>query len=169
MQCTINDKIATGMGPNKKTAKKNAAENMLRTMGHAPSIEVPGEEEKPESKPVKTTNEVPPPQPVVSPQPTQRIAPVTTAQTVAAVPVTQSSSSNIAQGVNEHQLRHLAELCKYKVVFSDFPKDGRILSLISINTTPPLVAHGDGPTVPLAREEAASKALQELMTRGLGN
>ena len=30
MQCTINDKIATGMGPNKKTAKKNAAENMLR-------------------------------------------------------------------------------------------------------------------------------------------
>ena len=38
MQCTINDKIATGMGPNKKTAKKNAAENMLRTMGHAPSV-----------------------------------------------------------------------------------------------------------------------------------
>ena len=30
MQCSINDKIATGMGPNKKTAKKNAAENMLR-------------------------------------------------------------------------------------------------------------------------------------------
>ena len=38
MQCTINDKCATGMGPNKKTAKKNAAENMLRTMGHAPSV-----------------------------------------------------------------------------------------------------------------------------------
>ena len=40
MQCTINDKIATGMGPNKKTAKKNAAENMLRTMGHAPSVRI---------------------------------------------------------------------------------------------------------------------------------
>ena len=42
-------------------------------------------------------------------------------------------------------------------------------SLISIKTNPPLVAHGDGLTIPQAHEEAASKALQELMTRGLGN
>ena len=40
MQCTINDIHAQGIGPNKKTAKKLAAEAMLSKLGHAPSIEV---------------------------------------------------------------------------------------------------------------------------------
>ena len=42
-------------------------------------------------------------------------------------------------------------------------------SLISIDTKPPLVAHGDELTIPQAHEEAATQALQLLMTRGLGN
>ena len=40
MQCIVNDKSAQGIGPNKKTAKKLAAEAMLAKMGHAPSIAV---------------------------------------------------------------------------------------------------------------------------------
>jgi hypothetical protein len=71
--------------------------------------------------------------------------------------------------VAESQLQYLASLQGYKVTFSDFPKDGRFLSLISIDTKPPLVAHGDGLTIPQAHEEAATQALQLLMTRGLGN
>ena len=38
MQCIINDWSAQGIGPNKKTAKKLAAEAMLAKMGHAPSV-----------------------------------------------------------------------------------------------------------------------------------
>lgn len=40
MQCIINDWSAQGIGPNKKTAKKLAAEAMLAKMGHAPSVTV---------------------------------------------------------------------------------------------------------------------------------
>ena len=40
MQCIVNDTGAQGIGPNKKTAKKLAAEAMLAKMGHAPSIAV---------------------------------------------------------------------------------------------------------------------------------
>jgi double-stranded RNA-binding protein Staufen len=162
MQCTINDKIATGMGPNKKTAKKNAAENMLRTMGHAPSIEQPDDEDKPVDK--KQESQLVPP--VIS----SKSPPV----------ITASAGGNVVSGsgvpaqpslgqVAESQLQYLASLQGYKVTFSDFPKDGRFLSLISIDTKPPLVAHGDGLTIPQAHEEAATQALQLLMTRGLGN
>jgi hypothetical protein len=40
MQCIVNDKVSQGIGPNKKTAKKIAAEAMLVIMGHEPSVGV---------------------------------------------------------------------------------------------------------------------------------
>lgn len=159
MQCTINDKIATGMGPNKKTAKKNAAENMLRTMGHAPSIETAEDEEKPMEKVVKEMSQAPP---VLVAKSVPAISPVSAVGA-------GGSPAQPSLGVTESQLQYLASLQGYKVTFSDFPKDGRFLSLISIDTKPPLVAHGDGLTIPQAHEEAATQALQLLMTRGLGN
>ena len=89
----------------------------------------------------------------------------------------------------EPQLQYLASLQGFKVQFTDFPKDGGnilrfsnflliyilwsiwkllfIFSLVSIDTSPPLVAHGQGATVVIAHEEASTQAMQLLMTRGL--
>lgn len=182
MQCTINDKIATGMGPNKKTAKKNAAENMLRTMGHAPSIDAEEQEggatataATTASATTTTTKEQQPEKASKqskqnsTPQQASTAAPTPTAASTAATAGGGGGAATSMGLVAESQLQYLASLQGYKVTYTDFPKEGKILSLISIDTKPPVVAHGDAPTVALAHEEAATQALKVLMTRGLGN
>lgn len=155
MQCIVNDKVSQGIGPNKKTAKKIAAEAMLVIMGHEPSLgDCPeeGKTSKPEGK--VESSQVPklPPAPPVN-------------ATAAIIP---NAAGNAGQ-VNEPQLHYLASLQGFSVSFTDFPKDGQFLSLVSIGTTPPIVAHGQGASIPLAHEEAAAQALKALMTRGLEN
>ena len=153
MQCTINDKIATGMGPNKKTAKKNAAENMLRTMGHAPSVSQLNRKLKPDvmkyfrlsnltmkinqlikNKNLNQSNQrfhqshhrSLPPQPVryINYYVINYVIFISGGNVVSGGGVpAQPSLGQVA----ESQLQYLASLQGYKVTFSDFPKDGRFL------------------------------------------
>lgn len=154
MQCIINNDSAQGIGPNKKTAKKVAAEAMLAKMGHAPSISANGEEFIEES-------------PMNPMKPLMKVKPETAQPIIAkSIPNNPSASPAIAQTA-EPQLHYLASLQGFKVQFTDFPKDGQYLSLVSIDTTPPVVAHGMGASIPLAHEEASTQAMNLLMTRGL--
>lgn len=170
MQCIVNDTGAQGIGPNKKTAKKLAAEAMLAKMGHAPSIACDdgddGEEVMPHQVKKATDG------PKIHLPPTH-LPPSTAKNITSAIPmpaVGQPALSIPAVGQTaEPQLQYLASLQGFKVQFTDFPKDGQFLSLVSIDTSPPLVAHGQGATVPLAHEEAATQAMKLLMTRGLEN
>ena len=101
---------------------------------------------------------------------------------IAQATILPNSAAKAGQ-VNEPQLNYLASLQGFSVSFTDFPKDGQFLrsvtttfckqwvfySLVSIGTTPPIVAHGQGSSVALAHEEAAAQALKALITRGLEN
>jgi len=156
MQCIVNDKSAQGIGPNKKTAKKLAAEAMLAKMGHAPSVTT-NDDEAPKEKPSDIKMES------VSPLPQSPEKNLTSAIPLVAPTMSTPAACQTA----EPQLQYLASLQGFKVQFTDFPKDGQYLSLVSIDTSPPLVAHGQGQTVILAHEEAATQAMKLLMTRGL--
>jgi len=155
MQCIVNDKVSQGIGPNKKTAKKIAAEAMLVIMGHEPSVGDCAEEGKPSKAEGKNESAA---LPKMAANPSG----------IAQATILPNSAAKAGQ-VNEPQLNYLASLQGFSVSFTDFPKDGQFLSLVSIGTTPPIVAHGQGASVALAHEEAAAQALKALITRGLEN
>ncbi|KAF7997423.1 hypothetical protein HCN44_005994 [Aphidius gifuensis] len=69
----------------------------------------------------------------------------------------------------KEQLTYLAQLLNFQVEFSDFPKGvhKEFLSLVSLNTHPPQVCHGHGPTTSASRDQAARTALRTLSKLGL--
>ncbi|XP_034943639.1 double-stranded RNA-binding protein Staufen homolog isoform X2 [Chelonus insularis] len=78
----------------------------------------------------------------------------------------QSNPSGISP---KEQLKYLAQLLNFEVEFSDFPKGvyKEYLSLVSLNTDPPQVCHGHGPTTSASRDQAALTALRTLSKLGL--
>ncbi|XP_055534413.1 maternal effect protein staufen-like [Wyeomyia smithii] len=84
---------------------------------------------------------------------------------------TPAASSNPDIGRKKEQLMYLAQLLKFDVMFSDFPKGnhGEFLTLVTLSTEPPQLCHGSGASLEESHDEAARGALEILSKIGLDN
>ncbi|KFB51696.1 AGAP007478-PA-like protein [Anopheles sinensis] len=82
-----------------------------------------------------------------------------------------SAPSNPDIGRKKEQLLYLAQLLKFEVQFSDFPKGnhGEYLTLVILSTEPPQLCHGSGASLQESHDEAARGALEILSKIGLDN
>uniref|UniRef100_A0A182XYW2 DRBM domain-containing protein n=1 Tax=Anopheles stephensi TaxID=30069 RepID=A0A182XYW2_ANOST len=86
-----------------------------------------------------------------------------------------SSASSTAPkgdiGAKKEQLLYLAQLLKFEVQFSDFPKGnhGEYLTLVILSTEPPQLCHGSGASLQESHDAAALGALEMLSKIGLDN
>ncbi|XP_049290666.1 double-stranded RNA-binding protein Staufen homolog [Anopheles funestus] len=86
-----------------------------------------------------------------------------------------SSASSAAPkadiGAKKEQLLYLAQLLKFEVQFSDFPKGnhGEYLTLVILSTEPNQLCHGSGASLQESHDEAARGALEILSKIGLDN
>lgn len=72
------------------------------------------------------------------------------------------------QGVSpKEQLAYLSQVLGFSVTYTDFPKKGEYLSLVSLSTTPAQVSHGAGSTLEGSHNNAALTALRTLADNGL--
>merc|ERR1712117_318435 len=72
------------------------------------------------------------------------------------------------QGMSpKEQLAYLSQVLGFTVTYTDFPKKGEYLSLVSLSTTPPQVSHGAGPPLEGSHNNAAHTALRTLANNGL--
>merc|ERR1740128_1602351 len=72
------------------------------------------------------------------------------------------------QGVSpKEQLAYLSQVLGFSVSYTDFPKKGEYLSLVSLSTNPPQVSHGAGATLEGSHNNAAHTALRTLASNGL--
>lgn len=77
-------------------------------------------------------------------------------------------SSLPSQGVQpKEQLAYLSQVLGFSVSYTDFPKKGEYLSLVSLSTNPPQVSHGAGSTLEGSHNNAAHTALRALASNGL--
>uniref|UniRef100_A0A182PQF2 DRBM domain-containing protein n=1 Tax=Anopheles epiroticus TaxID=199890 RepID=A0A182PQF2_9DIPT len=74
-------------------------------------------------------------------------------------------------GAKKEQLLYLAQLLKFEVQFSDFPKGnhGEYLTLVILSTEPPQLCHGSGASLQESHDAAARGALEILSKIGLDN
>uniref|UniRef100_A0A1Q3FJV6 Putative double-stranded rna-binding protein staufen log 2 n=1 Tax=Culex tarsalis TaxID=7177 RepID=A0A1Q3FJV6_CULTA len=95
----------------------------------------------------------------------------TPAAATATTTTTATSSSNPDIGRKKEQLMYLAQLLKFEVMFSDFPKGnhGEYLTLVTLSTDPPQLCHGSGASLEESHDEAARGALEILSKIGLDN
>ncbi|XP_058055385.1 maternal effect protein staufen [Anopheles bellator] len=97
------------------------------------------------------------------------------AQATSATAAVQSSASGTPSkpdvGRNKEQLMYLAQLLKFEVQLSDFPKGnhGEYLTLVVLTTEPPQMCHGSGASLQESQDEAARCALEMLSKIGLDN
>jgi len=218
MQVTVGQQSATGSGPNKKLAKRAAAEALLQLLGYSrptpqpgkPALRNPGEhvgQEK--AKKLTFVDELPSngnrqlvpgllfveekqrwekgPTIVSAALPhingsghTNGHGPAAaiasellhggsspTAEALA-VPQNLSQLPPQGQGVSpKKQLAYLSQVLGFSVSYTDFPKKGEYLSLVSLSTNPPQVSHGAGPTLEGSHNNAAHTALKALANGGL--
>lgn len=72
------------------------------------------------------------------------------------------------QGVSsKEQLAYLSQIVGFTVTYSDFPKKGEYLTLVSLSTNPPQVSHGSGQSLEASHNNAAHTALKNLASTGL--
>jgi len=77
-------------------------------------------------------------------------------------------SSLPSQGVQpKEQLAYLSQVLGFSVTYTDFPKKGEYLSLVSLSTNPPQVSHGAGASLEGSHNSAALTALRTLASKGL--
>jgi len=223
MQVTVGHQSATGSGPNKKLAKRAAAEALLQLLGYSrpgpqpgkPALRSPGEGGGEKGRKLTFVDELtPPPGPggrqlvpgilyiddksskykpptIVSGATPQIPGSGTTnghstggqAATIAAellhggnsptaealvLPQNMPQLPTQGQGVSpKEQLSYLSQVLGFSVSYTDFPKKGEYLSLVSLSTNPPQVSHGAGPTLEGSHNNAAHTALRTLANNGL--
>ncbi|XP_045488468.1 double-stranded RNA-binding protein Staufen homolog 2 isoform X2 [Pieris rapae] len=183
VQCDAPPHSATGLGPNKKTAKRRAAHNVLLAMEMANGGE-PGSltsttdptangEVKPATD-VKRKDETsgdmrqPVPGVLMVDYHARSGQPVQTNGVKASENSALGGSGGNTPGAKD-QLMYLAQLLGFTVQFSDFPKrnHGEFLSLVSLSTEPPVMCHGGGASTAHSHEQCALAALRALAGMGL--
>merc|ERR1719412_1578255 len=229
MQVTVGQHSSTGSGPNKKLAKRAAAEALLQLLGYSrpgpqpskPALRSPGEGGGEKGRKLTFVDEVnngsvsnggrqlvpgllyiddkapkyktPP---IVSGAPASASQQGNTAcnghpanghggqaATIAAellrggtsptaealvVPQNMPQLPPQGQGVSpKEQLAYLSQVLGFSVSYTDFPKKGEYLSLVSLSTNPPQVSHGAGATLEGSHNNAAHTALKTLASNGL--
>merc|ERR1719357_2110765 len=233
MQVTVGQQSATGSGPNKKLAKRAAAEALLQLLGYSrpgpqptkPALRSPGEGGGEKGRKLTFVDEVKSGSssagtaanggrqlvpgliyiddkapkyktpPIVSGAPVSGQQQQTAcnghpanghggqAATIAAellrggtsptaealvVPQNMPQLPPQGQGVSpKEQLSYLSQVLGFSVSYTDFPKKGEYLSLVSLSTNPPQVSHGAGPTLEGSHNNAAHTALRTLANNGL--
>merc|ERR1719357_267033 len=234
MQVTVGQQSATGSGPNKKLAKRAAAEALLQLLGYSrpgpqptkPALRSPGEGGGEKGRKLTFVDEVKSGSvssagtaanggrqlvpgliyiddkapkyktpPIVSGAPVSGQQQKTAcnghpangqcgqAATIAAellrggtsptaealvVPQNMPQLPPQGQGVSpKEQLAYLSQVLGFSVSYTDFPKKGEYLSLVSLSTTPPQVSHGAGATLEGSHNNAAHTALKTLASNGL--
>merc|ERR1719189_1719829 len=222
MQVTVGQQSATGSGPNKKLAKRAAAEALLQLLGYSrpgpqpskPALRSPGEGGGEKGRKLTFVDEVSngsgtnggrqlvpgllyiddkapkyKTPPIVSGAPvSQQVNGACNghggqAATIAAellrggtsptaealvVPQNMPQLPPQGQGVSpKEQLAYLSQVLGFSVSYTDFPKKGEYLSLVSLSTNPPQVSHGAGATLEGSHNNAAHTALKTLASNGL--
>ncbi|XP_049873278.1 double-stranded RNA-binding protein Staufen homolog 2 isoform X2 [Pectinophora gossypiella] len=193
VQCDAPPHQATGLGPNKKTAKRRAAHNVLLAMEMANASEggIPAAVAEPGTNgPVDSgknsangdnkrkegeaptaggaNSEVRQPVPgVLLMDYHQRSGQPTQPNGVSECSATGGGGGS-TPGAKD-QLMYLAQLLGFTVQFSDFPKrnHGEYLSLVSLSTEPPVMCHGGGPSTAHSHEQCSRAALRALALMGL--
>ncbi|CAK1544489.1 unnamed protein product [Leptosia nina] len=184
VQCDAPPHSATGLGPNKKTAKRRAAHNVLLAMemangGDPTSLNT--NTEPTTNGDIKSNSEAKRKESESSNDMRQPVPGVlmvdyharTGGQSAQPNGVNVSESSATSGGGNspgaKDQLMYLAQLLGFTVQFSDFPKrnHGEYLSLVSLSTEPPVMCHGGGASTAHSHEQCARAALRALALMGL--
>lgn len=234
MEVSASGKSATGIGPTKKLAKKEAAENLLVMLDYGRSSAIsassPNKEnmasnanDNPDRPGRKVTftessggatgakqggsagrqivpgvlqlnagvttkacqnskeiqQETSTATDTTAPETTNSSVSANSSAPVAVSSTTSSSASNVTTsttpsadvGRMKEQLMYLAQLLKFDVMFSDFPKGnhGEYLTLVTLSTEPPQLCHGSGASLEQSHDEAARGALEILSKIGLDN
>ncbi|XP_053609839.1 maternal effect protein staufen isoform X3 [Plodia interpunctella] len=183
VQCDAPPHSATGLGPNKKTAKRRAAHNVLLAMEIANQSEdtISSEENSPDTTTNGTTENKTSDTKLKDSENSGACGDVR--QPVPGVLMmdyhpcnqqsngthdTSGSSGGSSPGAKD-QLMYLSQLLGFTVQFSDFPKrnHGEYLSLVSLSTEPPVMCHGGGPSTQHSHEQCSRAALRALALMGL--
>ncbi|ERL94626.1 hypothetical protein D910_11901 [Dendroctonus ponderosae] len=196
IEASVNGHSCTGVGPNKKVAKRNAADALLSDLGYTSSLSKSPQPKAEKDDQSVIQNEknrkVTFVEEKLENQQAQNVGGSGGRQLVPGVllvteqnagfskpksepmespkPVQPAPLKNPPPGVrSKDQLMYLAQLMNIQVHFSDFPKANHemYLTLVSLGTNPPQVCHGEGPTTEASHEKAALEALKVLSELGL--
>lgn len=195
IEVSVGEYSFNGTGPNKKLAKRNAAEGLLQEMGYSTPTTQPGYRKMNMYMNHEKQN--------VGGSGGRQLVPgvllmtdntrssstgsngnsgFSNLQTTAALAKEYINGGNQNQneirpnsgdgmtGVRpKDQLMYLAKLLGFTVQYSDFPKGNHseFLSLVSLSTEPPHVCHGSGKTTDQSHDQAALTALRALSKMGL--
>ncbi|XP_059054920.1 maternal effect protein staufen [Achroia grisella] len=193
VRCDAPPHSATGLGPNKKTAKRRAAHNVLLAMektglldnnnstadnetetgsNNTADVNKNGDTKRKEGESGSGSGgaggEVRQPVPgVLLMDYHQRSGQPAQPNGVSETSATGGNGGN-TPGAKD-QLMYLSELLGFTVQFSDFPKrnHGEYLSLVSLSTEPPVMCHGGGPSTQHSHEQCSRAALRALALMGL--
>ncbi|XP_026731557.1 double-stranded RNA-binding protein Staufen homolog 2, partial [Trichoplusia ni] len=197
VQCDAPPHSATGLGPNKKTAKRRAAHNVLLAMemstkspdspaqnnscgsdvsnGSTTETKTNGTDTKRKQSEAEASaggaGDVRQPVPGVLLMDYHTRAP-STHDPAHGICVSETSATGGSGGNTpgaKDQLMYLSQLLGFTVQFSDFPKrnHGEYLSLVSLSTEPPVMCHGGGPSTAQSHEQCSRAALRALALMGL--
>ncbi|KAL3892074.1 hypothetical protein ACJMK2_004311 [Sinanodonta woodiana] len=194
IQVTVDDKTCTGTGPNKKLAKRHAAEAMLDLLGYNKPTPQPAKPAIRSGSPSETSTTE---KKVTFVDPTEESKPATgngqpgrqimpgllilpdgnigsssysQLQAIAAQ-YQQGGKARQAFGIAnaEQQLKDIAAKYKFELKIDEFSgqSNSEYLSRVSMLTNPPVVMHGSGPSPDVAREAASFNALKALSEKGI--
>ncbi|XP_025089402.1 double-stranded RNA-binding protein Staufen homolog isoform X2 [Pomacea canaliculata] len=190
VQVQVEEHVTTGAGPNKKLAKRNAAESMLQLLGFSrPSPQPiksaikssqstePGSSDKkvtfvdgskPYGNGVETTGTS-----ICQMAPgllriNQITGLVSASSPALSFPGQAESKTSVLPGSGpraEQQLNEIASRLGISIKFDEFSKinNSEHLTCVTLSTAPPQMHHGTGPTVEASRDAAALAAIHTLL------
>ncbi|XP_060804042.1 double-stranded RNA-binding protein Staufen homolog 2 isoform X2 [Amyelois transitella] len=182
VQCDAPPHAATGLGPNKKTAKRRAAHNVLLAMEMSANSTETATSPTANNSQEAAVNGSPDTNKNADPkrkeseggggdarQPVPGVLLMDYHQRGAQNGVTETTPGNGSSPGAKDQLMYLSQLLGFTVQFSDFPKrnHGEYLSLVSLSTEPPVMCHGGGASTQLSHEQCSLAALRALALMGL--
>ncbi|KAJ8321651.1 hypothetical protein KUTeg_000122 [Tegillarca granosa] len=193
IQVTVDDETCTGVGPNKKLAKRHAAESMLNLLGYnKPSPQPTKPAIKTSSTPEKVTfmeNSEESSGEMVNGKTGRQLVPgllllpdssYTGGNPIYNQGIPNSLPPGALKGTDpmvfqtcpppirpEIQLRDIATRNNIDLKFDEFSAKGQseFLSRASLMTNPPRVFHGSGPTIEASRDMAAMEAMKPQMKK----
>ncbi|XP_050549104.1 double-stranded RNA-binding protein Staufen homolog 2 isoform X1 [Daktulosphaira vitifoliae] len=179
-EVTIDQHTAIGKGPNKKVAKRNAAEKLLIDMGleselkERPIKNNDSPLESHENKtnfdsPKKNGRQIAPGVLLVLPETSVVNKPNEDGIPLVSVASNMASDLSVTNIRPSKQLDYFSKMLGFKVQYSDFPKGNHkdYLTLVSLSTIPPQICHGSGTTLEQSQDAAALNAISSLINLNL--
>ncbi|KAK2720051.1 double-stranded RNA-binding protein Staufen homolog 2-like isoform X1 [Artemia franciscana] len=178
IQVQVGEVVTTGVGTNKKAAKRKAAEEALKILrpGYVP-LDAPSKPnpEKTQEKVITSgRNRQPVPGVLLVPDSVSQVAgvgksgaPKDFSNDLITPKVPAIGTGGTVRPWD--QLQYLSKILNFQVTSTDFPKGNKseYLSLVTLSTQPPKVCHGQGATVDESHDQAAERLLNLLAESGL--